>query len=273
MSPSPSYSYRLGMVQMDSGNQMDANLEQMLGWVKEASQQGVSLLAFPEMCLYIGDHGDRVKNAIHVDDESDATMVRLKEAAIKNKIWLMLGSVSEFAGPDVNKVYNSSLLLGADGKLHAHYRKRHLFQALLPDISMQETHFFLAGQEPPPVVKTHFGRLGFSICFDVRFGEHYRYLRDAGAELVFVPSNFTIPTGKYHWEVLLRARAIENQLFIVAPAQVGTHRGWGYSSYGHSMLVDPWGEVLCCQPEGIGLSVLEVNLEQVQMVREQINMG
>ncbi len=268
----PLKNYRLALVQMTAGSHVQENLAQALHWIAEAKREKAALVALPEMFLYLGGHQGRLQAAVRPDHANDATMKCLRQAAVQHRIWLMLGSVPEYAPDQPQKVYNTTLLLAPDGQLCARYRKRHLFEIQLPNLSVREADYFLAGDVPSPVAETPLGRLGFSICFDLRYGEHYQQLRQQGAELVFVPSNFTVPTGQAHWEVLLRSQAIANQLFIAAPAQVGTHptAPESHASYGHSMLVSPWGEVLCCKPKETGIVVREVDLTQVKKVRSRL---
>ena len=170
---------------------------------------------------------------------------------------------------DRERVHNTSLLLGSDGAVLARYRKLKLFDLDLPEMQVRESDTIAAGSEPPPVVDTPLGRLGLTICFDLRFPDLYQGLRQGGAEVVFIPSNFTIPTGRAHWEVLLRARAIEGQFFVVAPAQVGQHTP-RHASFGHGMVVDPWGRVLMVNDGGPGVRVAELDLSLVAAVRERL---
>jgi predicted amidohydrolase len=201
---------------------------------------------------------------------------RLGALAGELGIHLLVGSVPELrllasGEPDPERCYNTSLLFGPDGTLLAHYRKMHLFDVDVPGgLTIRESDTVAHGEDLV-VVDTALGKLGLTICYDLRFPEIYRALVDRGAELLAVPSAFTLTTGKDHWHTLLRARAIETQCWVLAPGQWGTHDTEGKrNSYGHSLIVDPWGAVVADKGHGEGLCLAEIDLERVRQVRQSI---
>lgn len=193
-------------------------------------------------------------------------MTHFREAAARHGLWILLGSIHERIAGDPQRVHNTSVLIDAGGNIAGVYRKLRLFDVDLPDLTIRESETILPGDELPPVVDTPLGRVGLTICFDLRYPELYQHLRRQGAELVFVPSNFTVPTGAAHWEPLLRARAIENQFYVAAPAQVGA-RSAAAASYGHSALIDPWGVVTAMAPDKPTLLFGEIDLNHVRHIR------
>jgi predicted amidohydrolase len=237
--------------------------------VIEAAENGAALLAFPEIFLYLGGYKGKLKVAESLDG---ATVSRFREAAARHGMMLLLGSIHEQIPGDSSRVYNTSVLIAANGDVLASYRKLKLFDVALPNLNIKESDSIAPGDMAPPVVDTPIGRLGLSICFDLRFSDLYLDLRRRGAEIVFIPSNFTEPTGAAHWELLLRARAVEGQFFVVAPAQTGEHNP-KYTSYGHSMLVDPWGEIVALAPPGPGVIFGDIDLAYLEEVRAKLPMG
>ena len=201
---------------------------------------------------------------------SGETVQRYQELANKHDIHLLIGSVNE-RSDESTRCYNTSVLLGPNGDLLASYRKMHLFDVdLSEDVHFLETTTTVPG-DTPVVVETVLGRIGLSICYDLRFPQLYQRLRDDGAELIAVPSAFTMTTGQAHWHALLRARAIETQCFVVAPGQYGHHDDAGLrNSYGHSIIVDPWGAVIGQSPDGPGLALAEIDLERMRSIRRSM---
>lgn len=259
---------RIALAQTTSSDDFASNLEVAEGMVEEAAGNGAALLAFPEVFLYLG--GRRGKLAIAESLDGD-TVSRFREAAARHGMMLLLGSIHERIPDDPDRVYNTSVLIGGNGDLLASYRKLKLFDVALAEVTIKESDTIAPGDAPPPVVETPIGKLGMTICFDLRFSDLYLDLRRRGAEIVFIPSNFTAPTGAAHWEVLLRARAVEGQYYVVAPAQTGRHNP-KYTSYGHSMLVDPWGKVLATAPPGPGLVYGDIDLAYLERVRAELPM-
>jgi predicted amidohydrolase len=260
---------KIALAQMTSTDDLEANLEVADRMVIEAADNGADLLAFPEIFLYLGGRKGKLKIAEPLDG---AIVSRFREAAARHGMMLLLGSIHERIPDDSARVYNTSVLIGAGGDVLAHYRKLKLFDVALPELTIRESDSIAPGDANPPVVDTPIGKLGLTICFDLRFSDLYLDLRRRGAEIVFIPSNFTAPTGAAHWEVLLRARAVEGQFFVVAPAQIGKHNP-RYTSYGHSMLVDPWGGVVAMAPPAPGLTYGDINLAYLGEVRAKLPMG
>lgn len=259
---------KIALAQTTSTDDFDANLAIAEAMVEEAAGNGAALLAFPEVFLYLGGYKGKLKIAESLDG---ATVSRFREAAARHGMMLLLGSLHEINPDDPARVYNTSVLIGADGAMLASYRKLRLFDVELPTLKIKESDSIAPGEAPPPVVDTPIGRLGLTICFDLRFSDLYLDLRRRGAEIVFIPSNFTAPTGAAHWEVMLRARAVEGQFFVVAPAQTGKHNP-KYTSFGHSMVVDPWGRILATAPPGTGLVYGDINLAYLEQVRAELPM-
>ncbi len=248
-------------VQMRSTGNVDDNLAQLDARVARAAARGAVLVATPENTTMLSTPADKVARAEPLDGP---THRRLGEIAARHRTWLLVGSVAERC--DDSHCYNTSLLFDERGQLVAHYRKIHLFDIDLPDGTRHAESAHVAPGRDVVVVDTPVGRLGLSICYDLRFPELYRHLVDAGAELISVPSAFTMTTGRDHWHVLLRARAIETQCFVLAPAQEGAH-GHGRQSYGHSLVVDPWGTILAECADGPGMALAEIDVTRVRDIR------
>src|ERR1700752_843076 len=257
---------KVAAIQMTSGHDVTANLEQARGLLEEAAVRGARLAALPENFPFMGLK-DSDKRAVAEADGSGPAQEFLPATARRLRLWIVGGAVPLRCGAD-GRVAAASLVYDSDGRRAARYDKIHLFDVDIP--GRQETYRESANVAPgstPAVVDTPVGRLGLSVCYDVRFPELSRHLSAAGAQLLAVPSAFTSPTGRAHWEPLLRARAIENLCYVVAPAQSGFHPS-GREPYGDSMIVDYWGRVLQRVPRGRGCAVAEVELESQTAVRE-----
>ncbi|MDH4246394.1 MAG: carbon-nitrogen hydrolase family protein [Deltaproteobacteria bacterium] len=260
---------RIALAQTTTTDDLKANLEAAEAMVRDAAAGGADLLAFPEVFLYIGGR----KGKLEVAEFLEGPLVgRFREAAARLGMMILLGSLHERIADNPDRIYNTSVLIDRQGQVLAHYRKLHMFDIDLPNLVMKESDTVQPGPVLPPVVQTDIGRVGLSICFDLRFSELYRHLRTQGAEVIFIPANFTATTGAAHWEVLLRARAVETQTWVAAPAQWGPHNP-RFRSFGHSALIDPWGEVKALKPEGAGLVFGEIDLELVKKVRRELPMG
>jgi predicted amidohydrolase len=260
---------KIALAQTTTTDDFDANLKVADRMVIEAADKGAALLAFPEVFLYLGGYKGKLKVAEPLDG---AIVSRFREAAAKHNVMLLLGSLHERIPDDPARVYNTSVLIAANGDLLASYRKLKLFDVALPTLKIKESDSIAPGDAPPPVVDTPIGKLGLTICFDLRFSDLYLDLRRRGAQIVFIPSNFTAPTGAAHWDVLIRARAVEGQFYVVAPAQTGRHNA-KYTSYGHSMLVDPWGKVLATASTGPDLVYGDISLTYLAQARAELPMG
>ena len=260
---------KLALAQTTSTDDFAHNLAVAEAMIPQAAAAGADILAFPEVFLFIGAARRKLELAEPLEGP---TVSRFREAAARYRMMLLLGSVHEKPEQDDSRVYNTAVLIGRDGEMLAAYRKLKLFDVELPHLSIRESATIAPGEAPPPVVATDIARIGIIICFDLRFPDLYQDMRRRGAELVFVPSNFTAPTGEAHWSVLLRARAIENQYYVAAPAQVGEHNP-KYRSFGHSLAVDPWGRVLCEAGAGPGLSYADIDLDALRKIRRELPMG
>jgi predicted amidohydrolase len=260
---------RVAVVQMTSTDDVGANLAATRKFVAAAAEQGAELVALPENFAFLRREGMPIPCAQGLDGEIVGT---LRELAERHRIWLLGGTFPEATtsetGASPGRVHNTSVALAPDGRIAAVYRKIHLFDVDLSaqgGLTYRESERVAAGAEPVSF-ETPFGIVGLSVCYDVRFPELYRCLADRGARWLAVPAAFARETGRDHWEVLLRARAIENQAFVLAAAQVGDHGG-GRSSYGRSMIVDPWGLVLARAPDVPGPVFAECRLEDQDRVR------
>jgi predicted amidohydrolase len=258
---------RVAIVQTSSSDDLNANLDFARGAIREAAQLGADLIALPENFAYMRREGAPFPCVQGPDGE----IVRfLGDQAREAGRWLLGGTFPE-AIPGERRVYNTSVLMAPDGSERSRYRKIHLFDVDLGDAgedSYRESDHFAPGEEVV-VADTDFGGLGLSICYDLRFPELYREQVMRGARFMAVPSAFTPQTGKDHWEVLLRARAIENQVFVIAPAQCGRHSA-DRASHGRSMIIDPWGVVLAQAADQPRVIVAECDLEELERVRRAV---
>jgi predicted amidohydrolase len=253
-------------IQMTSTADLAANLEAARGWVAAAADRGAALVALPENFAYLRREGEAIPCAQGLDGE---IVGALRTWAAEHSLWLLGGTFPEAAGE--GRVHNTSVLVGPDGGIAAVYRKIHLFDVDLGASgggAFRESACVAAGDEIV-VADTPFGGLGLSVCYDVRFPELYRAQVERGARFLAVPSAFTPETGRDHWEVLLRARAIENQAFVLAPAQVGRHSP-DRRSYGRTLIADPWGLVLARAGDRPGVIVAECDLAAQESVRSAL---
>ena len=258
-------------LQMTSGPDRDETERRALALVERAAGEGARLVGLPEMWEHIGPAAQKAAFAGPLEGRQ---LAALRDLAVKRGLWLLAGSIAEMA--EGGRTFNTSVLIGPDGRLAASYRKLHLFDVDIPDgARYRESEQVAPGDAAPPVVElTSLGvKLGLSICYDLRFPELYRRLADAGADLIAVPAAFTAFTGKAHWEVLLRARAVENQAFAFAPAQVGRigPQGENRLAFGHAILIDPWGTVLAdAGGEGEGMALAQVDPARLAQVRRDL---
>jgi deaminated glutathione amidase len=257
------------VVQLTSQSDVKENLARAAHWVREAARGGAKLVALPENFAFMGEEDD--KRAAAEDLAGTGPIVTaLSKAARENEVFLVAGGMPEKSG-DTARPYNTSALFSSAGELVAKYRKIHLFDVDLPDgTKLEESRATQRGEtelQALPLVGAAW--LGMTVCYDVRFPELYRALTRAGARIITVPAAFTVPTGKDHWHVLLRARAIENQVFILAPAQHGKHPK-GRQTYGKSLIVDPWGDVLAQCAEGEGFALARLDFASQDRVRASL---
>lgn len=260
---------RVAALQMRSGAEVDANLREADALLARARDEGAALAVLPENFAFMGAH-ERDKLAVAEAPDAGPIQDFLAAAARRLGLWLVAGTVP-LRTPDPGRVAAACLVYDAGGARVARYDKIHLFDVDVPAAGgaaerYRESASIAPGAPAPVLVDTPAGRLGLSVCYDLRFPELYRALAAAGAELLAVPSAFTARTGEAHWEPLLRARAIENQCYVVAPGQGGEHPG-GRRSWGHSLIADPWGRVLAQCGEGAGVAVAPVPREALQNLR------
>ena len=256
---------KVAAVQMVSAPEVAPNLEAAARLIAEAAAAGARLVALPENFYLIGRHeADKVK--VREADGKGPIQDFLAGAASKFRLWIV-GGTAPISCNDENRIRSACLVFDDTGRRLARYDKMNLFRFERGEERYDEARTLEPGNAGVALASP-FGRLALSVCYDVRFPELYRGL--GRFDVMFVPSAFTVPTGMAHWETLLRARAIENQAYVVAPAQGGLHAS-GRRTYGHSMIVDPWGEVLGVRPEGEGVVLAEIDLDRVQEIRRRFN--
>ncbi len=254
---------RAACIQMTSGPDIAGNLETAEMYIRQAAQQGAHFIATPENTDQIR-HPAAEKLKTAPPPETHPGILLFSSLAKELNIWLLAGSFAIKTAPD--KLSNRSMLFSPDGKIAAQYDKIHLFDIDLPGGEhYRESDIIKAGTQTA-LAETPLGKVGLTICYDVRFAYLYRKLAQEGASIITVPSAFTVPTGRAHWEILLRARAIETGSFIIAPAQSGEHEN-GRKTWGHSMIVGPWGEVLAEAGREPGIVMADINIKDVQKVR------
>ena len=257
---------RVGLVQMRSGRDMTRNLADATAMIREAKAQGADFVTTPEMTNIIEPDRPRLR-ALTRSEGDDASVAGFAELAKELGLWLDVGSLALKGEGD--KLLNRSLLFAPDGTIAARYDKIHLFDVDLPNGERsRESHSFEAGSRAA-LADLPWGRLGLTICYDMRFAALYRVLAQQGAIFITVPSAFTVPTGKAHWHVLLRARAIETASFVLAAAQGGRHDS-GRETYGHSLVVSPWGEIVAEGGMDPGLLMADLDPADAALARSRI---
>ncbi|MGH7483379.1 MAG: carbon-nitrogen hydrolase family protein, partial [Longimicrobiales bacterium] len=233
--------------------------------IGRATGLGATLVSLPETWEYMGDSA---LNRANAEPVPGPLTDRLAEIARRHRVWLHAGSIHEIT-PDEPRVYNTTVVFDPDGNIIGAYRKIHLYDVAIGDDVLSRESATVAPGDEVVVIDVAGVKLGLSICYDLRFPELYRLLALQGAEVVVVPAAFHYHTGKDHWEVLLRARAIENQVFVLAANACGSHPG-GWKSHGRSMVVDPWGIVLATAGDGPGVCVAECDLDVLERVRREL---
>lgn len=255
--------YLMGVIQMDTRDNYEENMEAACRYIDEAAARGARLVTFPEVFNYIG-----VEPREAEEIPAGPTISLMAEKAREHGIWIHCGSISE-VNHEGEKKYNTTVLLNPDGVEVARYRKLHAFDiTLLDGTETRESDRMQIGKDVV-MVDTELGRLGLSICYDIRFPELYRYMAMNGCQVIFTPANFQMQTGKDHWEIILRTRAVENTCYIAAAAQIGKKRGVSLS-YGSSMVVNPWGTVIARAPETAGVTMAEIDLDYLDKVRRDL---
>jgi len=258
---------RIALFQARSGIHPDANSAALCDAIGQAAAGGAAMLFTPEMSGLLDSDRLRAAASLCAEDE-DGVLRAVRRAAADHGIWVQLGSLA-LKGPG-DRLVNRAFVIDDKGEICARYDKMHLFDVDLPTgESWRESAVYQGGKRPVLVRETPVGALGLTICYDLRFPVLFARLAEAGAEVIAVPAAFTVPTGKAHWEILLRARAIEAGLFVVAAAQGGSHED-GRQTYGHSLVIDPWGEVLLDAGERQGIHFAEIDLGRIAEVRSRV---
>ena len=258
---------RVALLQMCSGIDPAHNADLVSQYAYEAKQGGAHMLFTPEMTGLIDR--DRARSARHiVSEDADIMLMAAREAALDNGIWISLGSLA-IRDEGAERYRNRSFVINDRGEIVARYDKMHLFDVDLPTgESWRESAAYEGGQQPV-LAMTPAGLLGLSICYDLRFPTLYQAYSGAGVSVLTVPAAFTVPTGQAHWHCLLRARAIENACWVIAAAQCGEHED-GRKTYGHSLVVDPWGAVMLDMEQTLGLGFADIDVSLVDLSRARV---
>lgn len=259
---------RAACIQLRSGTEVTDNIASVSALVRQAVDAGAVFIATPEMTNILDIRPGKARPKI-VAQENDATLAAFQALAIELGVWLLLGSIAVTV-EDEDRLANRSFLIAPHGEIVAHYDKIHMFDVAVGDgQTYRESRAYRPGTSAV-LAETAFGVIGMTICYDLRFPALYRTLAQAGAQILAVPAAFTRVTGEAHWHVLLRARAIETGCFVIAPAQGGKHED-GRETFGHSLIVSPWGEILAeADSDAPGLIWADIDLEQVEKARARI---
>ena len=253
---------------MNGGIDPAGNAATMVDAVAEAKAGGAAMLFTPEMSGLLDQKRKRAADHLTVESE-DSVLAAVRAAAAEQGIWVHIGSLALRADGDPDRLVNRGFVIDDSGAIRARYDKIHLFDVDLDTgESWRESSTYDAGEQAV-IAETPLGPLGMSVCYDLRFADLYRALSDAGATLISIPAAFTVPTGKAHWHVLMRARAIESAAFVIAAAQCGHHAD-GRDTFGHSLVVDPWGEVLLDMGETLGVGFADIDPARLDEVRKRI---
>ena len=259
---------RAALFQMTSGIDPAANAAAIVDMIARAKGEGADMLFTPEMAGYLDRDRARAAATLRCQAE-DGVLAAVRDAAAREGLWVHIGSLPLKDERADGRWANRSFLIDDTGAIRATYDKIHLFDVdLATGESWRESSVYGPGEQVV-AADTPWGRMGFSICYDMRFPDLYRALTNAGATILLAPAAFTVPTGQAHWHVLLRARAIEAGCFLIATAQVGNHAD-GRTTYGHSLVVDPWGDVLLDMGETAGLALVDLDLSRIDAVRGRV---
>jgi len=258
---------RIALFQATTGIDPESNARALVDAIGEAAAGGAEIVFTPEMSGLLDRDSVRARDKLQ--DEAASDVLAACQAAAKDKgIWLALGSLAVLA--EDGKIANRSFVIDREGKVRARYDKFHLFDVDLPTgESWRESNTYSPGEGVVLVNGTPVGKIGLTICYDLRFPGLFARLAESDADVIAVPAAFTVPTGQAHWHVLLRARAIEAGLFVVAAAQVGSHED-GRQTYGHSLVIDPWGEVLLDMKDRPGVGFADIDLKRISDVRSRL---
>ena len=256
--------FPVALVQLDAGPDPETNVRRAAELADRAATDGARLVALPEYLQFRGpDDGFRASARPVPGPFTDP----FADVARQHGSWVLVGSLAEASG-DPDRPFNTSVLIGPDGEIAARYRKVHLFDVAVEAGPVDTESARVTAGDELVTAEVEGVRLGLSICYDLRFPELYRGLALAGAQVLTVPANFTERTGRDHWEVLLRARAIENAAYVLAPSQIGGPPG--QPAYGRSMVIDPWGTVVAQAPDRVAIVHAELDLDRVDAIRQQI---
>ena len=260
----PMRTYKIAVAQMDSQNDKGENMRTACRLIDEAASQGAKLVSFPEV---MNLSGENVGEGGGHEPIPGYTTQLLMEKAKEHGIYIHSGSFMEKI-PEEERAYNTSVLIDPEGQIIAHYRKLHTFDVTLPDGTVCDESARVRPGDRIVTVDTALGKMGLSVCYDIRFPELYRLMALEGAQILFAPASFTMPTGKDHWETILRTRAIENGCYLVAADQIG--QKVRFTAYGNSMVVDPWGTVIARSSDKVGLIYADIDLDYLDAVRAKI---
>lgn len=255
-------------LQLSSSEDMDDNFTRIQHILAPHQAGDFHLIVLPENAILL-TRDPTLKNNAAQKETYTKIYERFSQLAKAYKTWLIAGSILVKDPKHPDKFFNHCPVFSPEGELINHYNKIHLFDADLHNESWQESAHITAGKQPRSIDVDAAWKVGLSICYDLRFPELYRQYSQQGCNILTVPAAFTIPTGQAHWKILLKARAIENQAYVLAAAQWGTHQD-GRQTYGHSMIIDPWGKVMAELPQGEGMISATLSLQQLQHVRQQL---
>ncbi|XP_042909540.1 nitrilase and fragile histidine triad fusion protein NitFhit isoform X2 [Parasteatoda tepidariorum] len=259
----------IAVCQLNCTSDRKKNFETCKNFINLAAARHAKMVFFPECFDHVGESRNQ---SIQLAEPLEGALISdYRQLATQNSIWLSLGGFHEKGSSvDQDKVYNSHILINSSGDIAAVYRKIHLFDIDVPGgVRLKESDYTIPGKEVLPPVDTPVGKIGLGICYDLRFPEFSLAMTESGAEILTYPSAFTQVTGMAHWEAMLRSRAIESQCYVVAAAQTGKHNP-KRTSYGHAMVVDPWGCVIACCSEGVGIAFAEINMSYLKNIRRDM---
>jgi len=263
---------KVGLIQVTSSDQPADNLQTVSKMIRDVQAQGAQFIVTPEVTNCVSADRKHQSHILSLQDD-DISLKAFRALATELNIWLMIGSLALKSGDPDGRFVNRCFLIAPDGSITAQYDKIHMFDVALSETeTYHESSGYRAG-DMAALAACGFGAVGLSICYDLRFPHLYRDLAQAGAQIITVPSAFAVMSGAAHWHVLLRARAIETGCYIIAPAQTGKHAaqsGKRRETYGHSLVVSPWGEVLLDAGIETGISTVEINIKDVETARRRI---
>jgi deaminated glutathione amidase len=263
---------RVGLVQLTVGDDPEENLPETLALVRAAAEGGAKLVLTPECTNMLSSSRDR-QRALLCHEEEDPTLAALRDEAARAGIWLLIGSLGVKTHDADGRFANRSFLIGPDGTIAVRYDKIHMFDVNVSDTEVYRESSAYRPGDRAVLAETPLGRIGMTICYDLRFPHLFRRLAQAGAQILTVPAAFNHLTGQAHWQTLLRARAIETGCFVLAPAQTGFHPerdGKGRRTHGHSLVIAPWGEVLADAGDEPGVTFAEIDLAEVDRARGRV---